>query len=59
MTQTTDLMPVRRALISVSDKSGLGDLGSRLAAAGVELVSTGEPHGRCATPLLPSAMLPN
>ena len=41
MTQTPDLMPVRRALISVSDKSGLGDLGARLAAAGVELVSTG------------------
>ena len=37
----TDLAPVRRALISVSDKTGLEALGSRLAAAGVELVSTG------------------
>ena len=41
MTDTLDLMPVRRALISVSDKGGLEDLGRRLAAAGVELVSTG------------------
>jgi phosphoribosylaminoimidazolecarboxamide formyltransferase/IMP cyclohydrolase len=37
----TDIAPVRRALISVSDKTGLEGLGSRLAAAGVELVSTG------------------
>ncbi len=36
-----DIAPVRRALISVSDKSGLEELGRRLAAAGVELVSTG------------------
>ncbi|MEO1494036.1 MAG: bifunctional phosphoribosylaminoimidazolecarboxamide formyltransferase/IMP cyclohydrolase [Pseudomonadota bacterium] len=34
-------VPVRRALISVSDKTGLVDLGRRLAAAGVELISTG------------------
>jgi phosphoribosylaminoimidazolecarboxamide formyltransferase / IMP cyclohydrolase len=34
-------VPVRRALVSVSDKSGLADLGRALAAAGVELVSTG------------------
>ncbi|WP_049621049.1 bifunctional phosphoribosylaminoimidazolecarboxamide formyltransferase/IMP cyclohydrolase [Frateuria defendens] len=33
--------PVRRALVSVSDKTGLIDLGRRLAAAGVELLSTG------------------
>jgi phosphoribosylaminoimidazolecarboxamide formyltransferase/IMP cyclohydrolase len=37
----TDTMPVKRALISVSDKTGLEALGKRLAAAGVELVSTG------------------
>ncbi|MDH3666708.1 MAG: bifunctional phosphoribosylaminoimidazolecarboxamide formyltransferase/IMP cyclohydrolase [Paracoccaceae bacterium] len=37
----SDPTPVRRALISVSDKTGLEDLGQRLAAAGVELVSTG------------------
>ena len=37
----SDLVPVRRALISVSDKSGLGDLGKALANRGVELISTG------------------
>ncbi|SDH55743.1 IMP cyclohydrolase /phosphoribosylaminoimidazolecarboxamide formyltransferase [Leifsonia sp. 98AMF] len=36
-----DLVPIRRALISVSDKTGLLDLASALAAAGVEIVSTG------------------
>ncbi len=33
--------PVRRALISVSDKTGLVERAKRLAALGVELVSTG------------------
>jgi phosphoribosylaminoimidazolecarboxamide formyltransferase/IMP cyclohydrolase len=37
----TDLVPVRRALISLSDKSGLDDLGAGLARHGVEIVSTG------------------
>jgi phosphoribosylaminoimidazolecarboxamide formyltransferase/IMP cyclohydrolase len=32
---------IRRALLSVSDKAGLPDLGKALAARGVELVSTG------------------
>ncbi len=32
---------IRRALLSVSDKSGLAELASRLAKGGVELVSTG------------------
>ena len=32
---------IRRALLSVSDKAGLVDLGRELAARGVELVSTG------------------
>ncbi|GAA1784691.1 bifunctional phosphoribosylaminoimidazolecarboxamide formyltransferase/IMP cyclohydrolase [Leucobacter iarius] len=36
-----DLIPVRRALISVSDKSRLLELAGALAAAGVEIVSTG------------------
>ncbi len=36
-----DLVPVRRALISVSDKSGLIDLGRALDAQGIELLSTG------------------
>ncbi|MEM8595234.1 MAG: bifunctional phosphoribosylaminoimidazolecarboxamide formyltransferase/IMP cyclohydrolase [Pseudomonadota bacterium] len=34
-------MPVRRALLSVSDKNGLEALARRLSAAGVELISTG------------------
>ena len=33
--------PIRRALVSVYDKSGLADLGAGLAAAGVQIVSTG------------------
>ena len=37
----TDLAPLRRALLSVSDKTGLVDLGRALAARGVELLSTG------------------
>src|SRR5258705_5628118 len=36
-----DLVPVRRALISLSDKSGLEDLAAGLARHGVEIVSTG------------------
>jgi len=38
----TDLVPVRRALISLSDKSGLDELAAGLARHGVEIVSTGE-----------------
>jgi phosphoribosylaminoimidazolecarboxamide formyltransferase/IMP cyclohydrolase len=37
----TDLVPVRRALISLSDKSKLSELANALAKHGVELVSTG------------------
>lgn len=37
----SDLRPVRRALLSVSDKTGLVEAARKLAAAGVELVSTG------------------
>lgn len=37
-------IPIRRALISVYDKTGLADLGAALAAAGVEIVSTGGSH---------------
>ncbi|MFJ3378966.1 bifunctional phosphoribosylaminoimidazolecarboxamide formyltransferase/IMP cyclohydrolase [Curtobacterium sp. NPDC090217] len=36
-----DVVPVRRALISVSDKSGLLELAGALADSGVEIVSTG------------------
>src|SRR6201994_4305198 len=37
----TDLRPVKRALISVSDKSGLIDFARALSDHGIELVSTG------------------
>src|SRR5215208_1193801 len=37
----TDLVPVRRALISLSDKSGLDELAAGLSRYGVEIVSTG------------------
>ncbi len=37
----TNLVPIGRALISVSDKSGLLDLARALSAMGVELISTG------------------
>ncbi|MFA7433758.1 MAG: bifunctional phosphoribosylaminoimidazolecarboxamide formyltransferase/IMP cyclohydrolase [Gemmobacter sp.] len=37
----TDLVPIRRALISVSDKTGLVGFARALAGRGVELVSTG------------------
>jgi phosphoribosylaminoimidazolecarboxamide formyltransferase/IMP cyclohydrolase len=36
-----DKVPIKRALISVSDKTGLLELSKALAAAGVEIVSTG------------------
>jgi phosphoribosylaminoimidazolecarboxamide formyltransferase/IMP cyclohydrolase len=36
-----DLVPIRRALVSVSDKTGLIELATALADAGVEIVSTG------------------
>ena len=36
-----DRLPIRRALLSVSDKAGLLDLGRALAAHGAELLSTG------------------
>jgi phosphoribosylaminoimidazolecarboxamide formyltransferase/IMP cyclohydrolase len=36
-----DLVPVRRALLSVSDKTGLVEFAAALQKAGVELISTG------------------
>jgi phosphoribosylaminoimidazolecarboxamide formyltransferase/IMP cyclohydrolase len=42
MTKTPQaLAPVRRALISVTDKAGLAERAARLAAHGVEILSTG------------------
>jgi len=37
----SDIVPIRRALISVSDKAGLVPLAQALVAAGVEILSTG------------------
>lgn len=36
-----DLLPIRRAILSVTDKSGLVEFASFLRSSGVELVSTG------------------
>lgn len=41
MTDQTTRLPVRRALISVSDKTGVVDFARDLAALGVEILSTG------------------
>jgi phosphoribosylaminoimidazolecarboxamide formyltransferase/IMP cyclohydrolase len=38
---SADVVPVRRALVAVADKQGLAAFGARLAAAGIEIVSTG------------------
>jgi phosphoribosylaminoimidazolecarboxamide formyltransferase/IMP cyclohydrolase len=43
---TDDKRPVKRALISVYDKTGLDELGKALADAGVEIVSTGSTAAR-------------
>lgn len=45
-----DLVAVRRALISVSDKSGLVDFAASLCHAGIELLSTGDPRKRWPKP---------
>ncbi len=44
-----NLVPIGRALISVSDKSGLLDLARALTAQGVELISTGGTSGMLRT----------
>ncbi|GLZ43264.1 bifunctional phosphoribosylaminoimidazolecarboxamide formyltransferase/IMP cyclohydrolase [Actinokineospora sp. NBRC 105648] len=41
MTESAERRPIRRALIGVSDKTGLLELATGLHAAGVEIVSTG------------------
>ncbi|MGD9978982.1 MAG: bifunctional phosphoribosylaminoimidazolecarboxamide formyltransferase/IMP cyclohydrolase [Hyphomonadaceae bacterium] len=40
----TDILPIKRALISVSDKAGLIEHAKALAALGAKLVSTGGTH---------------
>src|SRR3954452_7992772 len=41
MTEMTDLRPIRRALISVSDKTGIVDFARELTSFNVEIISTG------------------
>ena len=41
MTDTTTIRPLKRALVSVYDKTGLEDLARDLHAAGISIVSTG------------------
>lgn len=41
MTDQTTRLPIRRALISVSDKTGVVDFARELVALGVEILSTG------------------
>ncbi len=41
MSQHPDLISVKRALISVSDKSGIVDFARALTGFGVEILSTG------------------
>lgn len=41
MTQITELVKVERALISVSDKTGIVEFAQQLAAFGIEILSTG------------------
>jgi phosphoribosylaminoimidazolecarboxamide formyltransferase/IMP cyclohydrolase len=48
VTEDDGRRPIRRALIAVSNKSGLVDLGGALAAAGVQIVSTGTTAARLA-----------
>ncbi|WP_329266472.1 bifunctional phosphoribosylaminoimidazolecarboxamide formyltransferase/IMP cyclohydrolase [Streptomyces pseudovenezuelae] len=53
MTAESNKRPLRRALISVYDKTGLEDLARGLHEAGVELVSTGSTAGRIAAAGVP------
>ncbi|WP_042401022.1 bifunctional phosphoribosylaminoimidazolecarboxamide formyltransferase/IMP cyclohydrolase [Streptacidiphilus carbonis] len=48
-----DVRPLRRALVSVYDKTGLEELAQGLHAAGVELVSTGSTAARIAAAGVP------
>jgi len=50
---TVNQIPIRRALISVYDKTGLEELASGLYAAGVEIVSTGSTAARIAAAGVP------
>ncbi|MET7279080.1 bifunctional phosphoribosylaminoimidazolecarboxamide formyltransferase/IMP cyclohydrolase [Kribbella sp. NPDC005582] len=50
---STDRRPIRRALISVYDKTGLEELATALHTAGVQLVSTGSTAARIAAAGVP------
>ncbi len=41
VTTSTDPKPIRRALLSVTDKTGLAEFAQTLSSLGVELISTG------------------
>jgi phosphoribosylaminoimidazolecarboxamide formyltransferase/IMP cyclohydrolase len=49
----SDRIPIRRALLGVYDKTGIDELAAGLAAAGVELVSTGATARRIAEAGIP------
>ena len=53
MTAEATQRPIRRALVSVYDKTGLEELARGLHAAGVQLVSTGSTAGRIAAAGVP------
>ena len=50
---TGERKPIRRALVSVYDKTGLEELAQGLHAAGVEIVSTGSTAQQIADPGVP------
>jgi len=52
-TASTEKQPVKRALVSVYDKTGLEDLAAGLHAAGVAIVSTGSTASRIAAAGVP------
>lgn len=49
----SDLRPVKRALLSVSDKAGLIDFAAGLQRHGIELISTGGTQAALAAAGLP------
>ena len=55
MSSSEDIRPIKRALISVFDKTGLADLARGLHGAGVEIVSTGSTAARIAEAGVPVA----
>ncbi len=54
----TPLAPIRRALISVSDKTGITEFAQALVERGVDILSTGAPANCCVRPALQSPRYP-